>query len=655
MSLACALGLAALVVASAGGSAPPVLRVDGATVEATGPAGADATYTVKAFDPNTGAALAVTCDTPPGTTGSGEFSVTSHYPIGSTTVTCETTAPGNKDVTKSATVTVQDTTAPTVTVPGPVTATTADPAGAVVTYPAATAADVVDGALAATCTPASGSKFPVGSTSVACTATDAHGNTGSGAFTVTVSTVDTTPPSLTVPPDFTVQSSQSGGTTATYSASASDNVDGAVTPNCNPASGSTFPIGVTTVTCTATDAHGNTAQKTFKVTVVLVDTTPPVLTNVPSNVKREADGPAGSVVSYATPTAVDSIDGPVPVACTPSTGKMFPLGTTTVTCVAKDSHGNSASAKFTITIVDTTSPRLIVPPNSFVYATSAAGIPVTDPAVQAYLATAAATDLVDPKPVVTTNAPAVLPIGDTTIHFRARDASGNVATRTSVLTVKPVPPPGTPQPPPPTVDRTPPDDVSVLKTKVGNRLVRLAWTLPKAKDFDHVEISRSLAEPGSPQTTVYRGKGKAFADRKVENNIAYRYVLMSFDEAGNSSTGVAVTLTPKRPLLVSPPDGVKLRTPPKLVWATSAAEPSSAGGTSRPRYYNVQLWRGAKKVLSTWPVKNSLTLRKAWKYQGRRYGMVRGTYRWYVWPGIGPKSDAKYGPLLGSSTFSIVR
>jgi HYR domain len=651
----CVLVAAALVVVTGGDSAPPALRVDGATVEATGPDGADATYTVKAFDPSTGAALAATCDTPPGTTGSGQFSVTSHYPLGSTTVTCATTTSENTQVTKSVAVTVEDTTAPSVVVPGAVTVTTTDPSGAVVTYAAATATDIVDGGLPAACTPGSGSKFPVGSTTVVCTATDAHSNTGSGSFTVSVSLIDTTPPTLTVPADFTVQSSQSAGATVTYSASATDTVDGTITPNCNPASGSSFAIGTTTVACTATDAHGNSAQKTFKVTVVLVDATPPVLHNVPANVAREADGAAGSVVSYTTPTAVDNIDGPVPVACTPSSGTTFPLGRTIVTCVAKDSRGNSASANFTITIVDTTPPRVAVPPNSFVYATSDAGIPVTDPAVQAYLATATATDLVDPKPAVTTNAPAVLPIGDTTIEFRARDASGNVATRTSVLTVKPVPPPGTPQPPPPTVDRTPPDDVRALKTSVGNRLIRLRWTLPKAKDFDHVEISRSLAEPGSPQTTVYRGKGKAFADRKVDNNIAYRYVLTSFDEAGNSSTGVAVTLTPKRPLLVSPPDGVELRAPPKLVWVASAAEPSSAGGTIRPRYYNVQLWRGPKKVLSAWPVKSSLVLRKAWRYDGRRYRMIRGTYTWFVWPGIGPKSDRKYGSLLGYSTFTIVR
>jgi HYR domain len=53
----------------------------------------------------------------------------------------------------------------------------------------------------------------------------------------------------------------------TYSVSATDPVDGPLTPVCTPASGSTFPPGTTTVTCTATDTHGNTATGSFQVQV----------------------------------------------------------------------------------------------------------------------------------------------------------------------------------------------------------------------------------------------------------------------------------------------------------------------------------------------------------------------------------------------------
>jgi len=83
--------------------------------------------------------------------------------------------------------------------------------------------------------------------------------------TVSTST-DTTAPVVTAPSDKVVISSSS--TTVTYSGeSATDNVDGSVTVSCTPASGSTFPVGTTIVTCTATDSSGNTGTTTFTITV----------------------------------------------------------------------------------------------------------------------------------------------------------------------------------------------------------------------------------------------------------------------------------------------------------------------------------------------------------------------------------------------------
>jgi HYR domain len=52
-----------------------------------------------------------------------------------------------------------------------------------------------------------------------------------------------------------------------YTVTASDNVDGAVSPTCDPPPGSRFRLGRTTVTCTATDSSGNTSTATFVVSV----------------------------------------------------------------------------------------------------------------------------------------------------------------------------------------------------------------------------------------------------------------------------------------------------------------------------------------------------------------------------------------------------
>lgn len=82
-------------------------------------------------------------------------------------------------------VTPTDSEPPTVQVPDAITVNATTPAGATVSF-AATATDDVDGTLAPACAPASGSTFPVGTTVVNCTATDAAGNTGSAQFSVTV-------------------------------------------------------------------------------------------------------------------------------------------------------------------------------------------------------------------------------------------------------------------------------------------------------------------------------------------------------------------------------------------------------------------------------------------------------------------------------------
>jgi len=85
-------------------------------------------------------------------------------------------------------------------------------------------------------------------------------------FDVTV--VDTTPPALHLPADITTQATGNSQAIVTYTATATDLVDGPVPVSCSPASGSSFPAGTTMVTCSATDAHGNTATGSFTMSVV---------------------------------------------------------------------------------------------------------------------------------------------------------------------------------------------------------------------------------------------------------------------------------------------------------------------------------------------------------------------------------------------------
>ena len=155
-------------------------------------------------------------------------------------------------------------TPPVLSLPANITTEAVGPAGAVVTF-TATAIDDVDGPVAVSCAPASGAAFALGATSVACTATDAAGSVASGTFTVTV--VDTTPPVLSLPVNIITSASSTAGVPVSYLVLATDLVAGPLVASCSPASGATFLIGVTTVTCTATDPAGNVRSGTFTVTV----------------------------------------------------------------------------------------------------------------------------------------------------------------------------------------------------------------------------------------------------------------------------------------------------------------------------------------------------------------------------------------------------
>ena len=78
--------------------------------------------------------------------------------------------------------------------------------------------------------------------------------------------IDTTAPTITVPGHVTVAATSASGAVVTYSATATD-PDSTASVSCYPPSGSVFPIGTTTVSCTASDPAGNASQAGFQVTV----------------------------------------------------------------------------------------------------------------------------------------------------------------------------------------------------------------------------------------------------------------------------------------------------------------------------------------------------------------------------------------------------
>lgn len=119
--------------------------------------------------------------------------------------------------------------------------------------------------------------------------------------------------------------------------------DPTIEPVCTPASGSQFPIGTTTVTCTATDAAGN--MRTLQFDVVVSDRETPVVDGVAGVTVQLAGGSSQHTLSYAPPSASDN-SGSVTVVCSPDAGTSVPVGTYTITCTATDPSGNSATTAF---------------------------------------------------------------------------------------------------------------------------------------------------------------------------------------------------------------------------------------------------------------------------------------------------------------------
>ena len=165
-----------------------------------------------------------------------------------------------------------DNAAPVIDGPANMSLEAAGPDGAVATY-TGSATDDPDGVVAVTFTPPSGTLFPLGTTPVTATAQDFAGNTTTATFDVTV--VDTTPPVITLPGDLLFEATGPSGALATFTVHAHDLVSLDVGVSLSHDSGTTFPLGTTTVTAVATDEFENAATGTFTVTVV--DTTAPAL------------------------------------------------------------------------------------------------------------------------------------------------------------------------------------------------------------------------------------------------------------------------------------------------------------------------------------------------------------------------------------------
>jgi hypothetical protein len=186
-------------------------------------------------------------------------------------------------------------------------------------------------------------------------------------------------------------------------------------------------------------------------------------------------------------------------------------------------------------------------------------------------------------------------------------------------------------------DSTPPTlgTTSIASSKDAH-IVR--WSSSPA---DRIVIRRN-ARGSNVRSTVFRGSGSRFVDKRIQPDLEYIYSIRAFDQAGNASPDASVVGLPKVLTLRKMRYVPRVAPRPILQWGR---KPGAA-------YYHVQLFRGSRRVLAAWPTAHRLGLPAAWRWGGHRYRLRPGNYRWYVWAGVGPRSFAHYR-AIGSAKFIV--
>jgi hypothetical protein len=209
------------------------------------------------------------------------------------------------------------------------------------------------------------------------------------------------------------------------------------------------------------------------------------------------------------------------------------------------------------------------------------------------------------------------------------------ATATATPSSTAVTPPGAPPvvATPSTADHDPPGRPTKLATHVAATGVTVTWKNPAAGDLDHLVLVRNPKHrPRTPADGTRLSVGKrTHALLPAERGNRFHIALFAYDRAGNVSQATTADVVVP---VVLPVAGSLFRTGPLLSWK---AIPKAA-------YYNVVVTRSGKRVATGWPLGLS--------WHAPRH-LEPGTYRWYVWPGFGTKDQARYGHLIGSSSFRV--
>ena len=428
--------------------------------------------------------------------------------VGQNTVLVFAVDPGNNVVFNSCVVTVIDTIKPTITAPAN---KTVNANGSCVATGVQLGTPITaDNCSVATVTNNAPSSFPLGTTVVTWTVTDVNGNTRTATQSVTV--VDNTNPTVSLPPLVTVNANANCGalnSSINFGLITNDNCTIASVVNNGP---TTFPLGYSSIIWTITDNSGNTI--TANQSVRVVDNTAPTITTPPTVTVNANASCTATNVNLGIPITSDNCQVVSVVNNAPSS---YSVGTTPVTWTVIDAAGNVTTAIQNVVVNDVTAPTISCPA-AVINKNNTPG--VCGYVVQGTEFNPTTSDNCN-QSTLTHNytswgnshslAGATLPVGTTVITWTATDLAGNTSTCVETIHV---------------VDNQPPtmqNCASGLTLTIGQYSCgsNPNWTAPQATDNCGVV---SMTQSSGPSPTAILAVG------------SYTVVYTALDAAGNSST-----------------------------------------------------------------------------------------------------------------------
>jgi large repetitive protein len=485
----------------------------------------------------------------------------------------------------------------------------------------------IDGGGFAACSSGQGYNLAAGTHNFVVRAIDAAGNVGVASYAWTIDTTAPTTSIIGKPNNPSNIESPSFAFTATESATFECKLDGAAFAPCASPKGYTaLADGAHTFRVNARDTAGNAgpeAPYTWTIDTIVPTASITLKPSSPSS----TSSPTFAFIASESSSFSCRLDGGGFAPCTsPTSYSNLADGPHTFATRATDPAGNTSPEASHTWTIETRAPTA---------ALTSAPSPLSNSSAATFAFSADEPSsfecALDGRGFEQCGSPATyhgLGDGQHTFNVRARDAVGNFSPAVSHSWA---------------IDTTAPETTlaSGPKPVTTDTSATFTFSASESGSFECRLDGAPFALCGSPKSYSGLAKGD------------HRFEVRAIDAAGNADGTPALhpwkIQAPVRKIatsaLLAPRSGARVTKPPLLVWRRAA----------RAGYYNVQLFRGKRKILSAWPTRARLRLSARWKFAGRVRRLTPGVYRWYVWPGYGVPSARNYGQLLGQSMFVVAR